>query len=98
MISTETMSVSTITILCYLIAEFIKVSRINNKWIPITCLSVGGVLGIVGLYIIPDFPADNVMSAVAVGIVSGGAATGINQTFKKLSNYSVQSKNEETKE
>ena len=51
------------------------------------CLRVtkaGGVLGIVGMYVIPDFPAHDVLNAVAVGIVSGLASTGVNQVYKQL--------------
>ena len=51
------------------------------------CLRVtkaGGVLGIVGMYVIPDFPAKDVLNALAVGIVSGLASTGVNQVYKQL--------------
>ena len=33
---------------------------------------------------VPDFPATDSLTAVAVGIVSGLAATGINQAAKQL--------------
>ncbi|WP_366776160.1 phage holin family protein [uncultured Gemmiger sp.] len=33
---------------------------------------------------VPDFPATDPLTAVAVGIVSGLAATGINQAVKQL--------------
>ena len=36
------------------------------------------------LHIVPDFPATDYLTAVAVGIVSGLAATGVNQVFKQL--------------
>ena len=45
---------------------------------------LGGILGVVGLYIMPDFPAGDIVTAVAVGIVSGLAATGIDQVGKQL--------------
>ena len=32
----------------------------------------------------PDFPAADMLTAIAVGIVSGLAATGIDQTVKQL--------------
>ena len=44
---------------------------------------VGAVLGIAGLYLMPDFPAADIVNALAVGIVSGFAATGINQIYKQ---------------
>ncbi len=43
----------------------------------------GGVLGVAGLYTMPDFPADDVINAVAVGMASGLAATGVNQLYKQ---------------
>lgn len=36
------------------------------------------------MYTMPDFPAQDVINAVAIGIVSGLAATGINQAVKQL--------------
>lgn len=34
-------------------------------------------------YSMPDFPADDVINAVAVGMASGLAATGVNQLYKQ---------------
>jgi len=33
---------------------------------------------------IPDFPATDYITAIAIGIVSGLAATGVNQIYKQL--------------
>ena len=41
------------------------------------------MLGVVGMYTIPDFPSHDVLNAVAVGIVSGLASTGANQIIKQ---------------
>ena len=46
----------------------------------------GGVLGVVGMLIMADFPATDYLTAVAVGIVSGLASTGVNQIAKQMSN------------
>ena len=47
--------------------------------------AAGGLLGVAGLYLgLPDFPAHDPLTALAVGIVSGLAATGINQAAKQL--------------
>lgn len=80
-------SVAAITVICYLVGLVVKASRWNNdKYIPIACGIVGGALGIVGLYIgLADFPATDPLTAAAVGIVSGLAATGVNQAVKQLS-------------
>lgn len=77
-------SVAAITVICYLAAQAIKATPLENKWLPIICGAVGGVLGVVGLYVMPDFPADDIITAVSVGIVSGLAATGAHQIYKQL--------------
>lgn len=79
-------SVAAITVICYLIGLIVKATPFNNdKYIPIACGVVGGVLGIVALYTgLPQFPATDPLTAVSVGIVSGLAATGINQAVKQL--------------
>lgn len=77
-------SVAAITVICYIVGEAVKLSPLDNKWIPVVCGIFGGALGVAGMFIMPDFPAQDYITAVAVGIVSGLAATGINQTFKQL--------------
>ena len=80
-------SVAAITVICYLVGLVVKATPFNNdKYIPIACGLVGAVLGVVALYTgLPQFPATDLLTAVAVGIVSGLAATGINQAVKQLS-------------
>ena len=75
--------VAAITVICYLVGMAVKASAMNVKWIPIICGFCGGVLGVVGMYIMPDFPGNDYITAVAIGIVSGFAATGINQAYKQ---------------
>lgn len=77
-------SVAAITVIAYLVGEVIKATGLDNKWIPVVCGVVGGVLGVVGMFIMPEFPGTDYITAVAVGIVSGLAATGINQAVKQL--------------
>ena len=76
--------VAVITIICYLVGELVKASGVDNKWIPIICGAFGGALGVVCMLVVPDFPAGDYVTAVAVGIVSGFAATGIDQIYKQL--------------
>ena len=78
-------SVAAITVICYLAAQAAKATPINNKWIPVICGILGGALGAVAMIIMPDFPAEDPITAAAVGIVSGLAATGANQVYKQLS-------------
>ena len=78
-------SVAAITVICYLVGLIVKASGLNDKDIPICCGVAGAVLGVAGLYLgLPDFPAADPVTALAVGIVSGLAATGANQVFKQL--------------
>ena len=73
-------SVAGITVICYLAAQAVKATNLDNKWLPVIC----GVL-VVGLYWIPEYPAQDIITAIAVGIMSGLAATGVNQVYKQLS-------------
>ena len=72
-------SVAAITVIAFLVGQLVKATKLDNKWIPIICGVVGGALGVLGMSIMPDFPATDIITAVAVGIVSGLAATGINE-------------------
>lgn len=80
-------SVAAITVIAYLIGELVKATGLDNKWIPIICGASGGILGVVAMLTgVPDFPAGDYITAVAVGIVSGLAATGVNQAVKQIKN------------
>ena len=76
--------VAAITVIAYLIGSAVKATSLDNRWIPIICGTVGGILGVLAMRIMPDFPATDYITAVAVGIVSGLAATGVNQIGKQL--------------
>ncbi len=82
--SADIVSVAAIVVIVYLVGEAVKAMTIANKWIPVICGAVGGVLGVLGMFIMPDFPAQDVLNAAAIGIVSGLAATGVNQVGKQL--------------
>lgn len=79
-------SVAAITVICYLAGLVVKASPWDgNQLIPIVCGFVGAVLGVAALYLgVPDFPATEPLTAMAVGIVSGLAATGVDQIGKQL--------------
>lgn len=74
--------VAVITALCYLLGEAVKLTRLNNKAIPPLCGALGALLGVAGLYLMPDFPASDLLTAAAVGAVSGLAATGSHEALK----------------
>lgn len=77
-------SVVGITVICYLVGMVAKATAIDNKWIPVIVGATGAILGVVGVYVIADFPATDIINALAVGIVSGLASTGADQ-IKKIS-------------
>lgn len=81
-------SVAAITVIAFLVGYICKTAEpIQDKWIPIICGVTGLVLGVVAFYIkMPDFPAQDVINAAAIGAVSGFAATGIHQIDKQLKN------------
>ena len=77
--------VAGIVVICYLVGLIVKATPWNNnKIIPIVCGMAGAVLGVAGMYVMPEFPAADPITAVAVGIVSGLAATGADQIAKQL--------------
>ena len=76
--------VAAITVIAYLIGSAVKATTLGNRWIPSICGTVGGILGVLAMRIMPDFPATDYITAIAVGIVSGLAATGVNQIGKQL--------------
>ncbi len=77
--------VAGIVVICYLVGLVVKATPWNNnKIIPIVCGMAGAALGVAGMYVMPEFPAADPITAVAVGIVSGLAATGANQAVKQL--------------
>ena len=77
--------VAVITVICVLVGQAVKVPGLDNTSSTVIVGAAGGVLGVVGMLVMPDFPATDYLTAVAVGIVSGLAATGINQVYKQLS-------------
>lgn len=81
----EFATVAGIVVICYLIGMGVKASPLDDKWIPLIVGILGGCLGVVGMFTMPEFPADNYIDAVAVGIASGLAATGVHQIGKQLS-------------
>lgn len=77
-------SVTGITVICYLLGLTVKALGRHTRLIPTLCGLLGGLLGIAGLYLMPDFPAGDLISAAAVGVASGLAATGFNEAVSQL--------------
>jgi hypothetical protein len=77
-------AIPVITVICYLIAEGIKCTPLDTKWLPVICGVCGAGLGVVALKVMPEFPAVDILTAIAIGIVSGLAATGLYEAGKQL--------------
>lgn len=74
-----------IVVICYLIGLAVKaIPAIKDEFIPVIVGACGGILGVIGMFVMPDFPADDILNAIAIGIVSGLASTGVNQAYKQL--------------
>lgn len=87
----EMITVPAIIAVCFLIGEIAKKATNEqiNKFVPEICGLSGGILGVVAFVTIPAFiPAENWLSALAVGIASGFAATGIHQVYKQITEES----------
>lgn len=81
---TQAGTVLAIVVITYLIGLGAKnISAIKDEAIPVIVGVCGGVLGVVGMFVMPDFPAHDILNAVAIGIVSGLASTGVNQVWKQ---------------
>lgn len=80
-------TVVSIVVITYLIGLAAKaIPNVKDNYIPIIVGVAGGILGVVGMYAIADFPANDVLNAIAVGIVSGLASIGVNQIYKQVKN------------
>lgn len=84
---TSVSTVVAIVVITYLIGLGTKaIPHIKDNYIPIIVGFTGGILGVIGMYVIPDFPANDILNAIAVGIVSGLSSTGVNQIYKQVKN------------
>lgn len=78
-------TVIAIVVIAYLVGLAAKlIPGIDDRVIPVIVGVVGAVLGVVGMYCMPDFPAHDVLNAIAIGIVSGLSSTGVNQIYKQV--------------
>ena len=93
-------SIPIIALCCYIIGEIFKSIFKNKqetyKLIPILMACIGGGLGMLIYYTNPEtiLNADNIWTALGIGIVSGLSSTGTNQLIKqtllKGENYDIK--------
>lgn len=80
-------TIAAIVVIAYFVGEIVKRTKLDNKWIPICCGITGAIFGIIAYVIkMPDMleVAHDPITALAIGIASGFAATGVNQVYKQL--------------
>lgn len=75
-----------ISVISYGIAFAIKKANIlADKFIPLILFGLGALLGVAAYATnMPSFPANDIITALAVGIYSSMMAVGINQVFKQV--------------
>ena len=80
----ELIGIPAIVVISYMITETFKMV-INNKYLPVVAGISGGMLGVISFVLQIDImPETDIVSALAIGIISGLAATGSNQVLKQL--------------
>lgn len=73
-----------IVIICYLIGIGCKASKkVSDKTIPVIVGIVGGIIAVPAMFVMKSFPAEDIITAISVGIMSGLASTGVNQIYKQ---------------
>ena len=94
----ELIGIPAIVVISHMITETFKMF-INKKYLPIVAGISGCILGILSFVLQIDImPADDIITAAAIGIISGLAATGSNQIIKQLKkNKEGENKNENKK-
>lgn len=85
MIELDFVPVMAIVVICYLIGMGLKAwDKFDDRKIPVLMGVCGAILGIVAYFVAPDLlPANDPITALAIGIFSGLAATGVNQIYKQ---------------
>ena len=78
------LTIPAIVIISYLVTEVFKLF-VKKKYLPIISGLTGAILGVITYFIAPNLIfKEDIITAIAVGIVSGLAATGSDQVIKKL--------------
>lgn len=84
---TEVISVPVIAAIVYGVMAVYKQLLTAEKWrklIPLWSAILGVILGVVAYYVAPEIiSADNILTAIEIGLFSGLGATGINQIYKQ---------------
>lgn len=79
--------VGSIAVICLIIGQLLKLFKgLPTKFIPVIVAICGGALGVIGVQLgIPEFFDMNLYDAIATGVVSGIASSGLFSLYKNLS-------------
>lgn len=83
-------AIPVITVIVFLAVEAVKATPLDNKWLPVVAGGFGGVLGVIAMFVMPEYPGKDILTAIAIGIVSGLAATGAHQIYKQLTKDKIE--------
>lgn len=80
------MSAPAIMVVTYLIIEIFKLfSKNKEKYLPVTAGVIGGLISLMSYIFVPGFFIEtDILTAIAIGIISGLGATGSNQLLKQI--------------
>jgi hypothetical protein len=74
-----------IIIICYLLGLLCKaIKKVPDRYVTVIVGTAGGIIAIPAMYIMPAFPATDIITAISVGVMSGLMSTGVNQLYKKV--------------
>lgn len=73
-----------IVAVCYVVGIFVNNTKYASKWTNIACLIAGALLGVIAYYTGVPIGAANWLDAMATGIASGLAATGVYELGKNV--------------
>ena len=80
----ELIGIPAIVVISYMVTETFKLFM-NKKYLPIVSGITGCILGVLSYVLqINIMPAEDIITAIAIGIISGLAATGGDQIIKQL--------------
>lgn len=83
-----------IVIISYLVTEGFK-QFVKKKYLPTIAGLTGAIFGLLAYFFAPNLiPTADIITSIAVGIVSGLASTGSDQLVKKLIEKEVKVENE----
>ena len=79
-------TVAAIVAICYCVGFALKkTEKFKDNYIPVVMIVLGAALGTIAFFCAPELiKAPDIISAIAIGFMSGMTATGVNQLYKQI--------------